>query len=149
MQVEALARYRQQDWEGAFKLYQAILVHHAADQTSEETVEVYHRLGVIKTKQGERKKALNFFEKALEIDTSHRATLNAVIELQLAQNDIEAVVNAKRALMPVADDNERRLPVAQVARPLCDGRRGLVDTTPASEDLDEMPPARIELAHAV
>src|SRR4029078_1888901 len=82
-------------------------VHHAADQTSDETVEVYHRLGVIKTKQGERKKALHFFEKALEIDTSHRATLNAVIELQLAQNDIDAVVGAKRALMPVADDAER------------------------------------------
>ena len=45
------------------------------------------------------------FEKALEIDPTHRETLDAVIELQAQQGDWEAVVHAKRGLMA---DRERR-----------------------------------------
>ena len=38
-----------------------------------EIVDIFYRLGNIKLKQGERKKALNMFEKALEIEAAHRA----------------------------------------------------------------------------
>jgi tetratricopeptide (TPR) repeat protein len=47
------------------------------------------------------------FEKALEIQAAHRPTLLAVIELQAQASDWEAVIHAKRALLPVADDQEK------------------------------------------
>ncbi len=99
--------YRIEDWEGAFKLYQTVLVHHREGQKDSEVVDIFYRLGVIKLKQGEKKKALNMFEKALEIDANHRPTLLAVIDMQSAQNDWEAVINAKRALLPVSETDEK------------------------------------------
>ena len=48
--------------------------------------------GRIKLKLGERKKALNMFEKALEIEPGHRATLQAVIDLYTDAGDWEAVI---------------------------------------------------------
>ncbi len=102
----AALQYKQEDWDGAFKIYQTILVHHRDSQRESDIVEIFYRLGVIKLKQNERKKALNMFEKALEVDASHRPTLLAVMELQAAQGDFEAVIHAKRSLIPVADENE-------------------------------------------
>lgn len=99
--------YRIEDWEGAFKLYQTVLVHHREAQTEREVVDIFYRLGIIKLRQGEKKKALNMFEKALELDANHRPTLLAVIEMQLANSDWEAVINAKRALLPVSDGEEK------------------------------------------
>jgi tetratricopeptide (TPR) repeat protein len=99
--------YRLEDWEGAFKLYQTVLVHHREAQKDSEVVEIFYRLGIIKLRQGEKKKALNMFEKALEIDANHRPTLLAVIDLQTGQNDWEAVIAAKRALLPVAETEEK------------------------------------------
>jgi tetratricopeptide (TPR) repeat protein len=99
--------YRTEDLDRAFKIYQTILVHHRDSQRDEEIVDIFYRLGNIKLKLGERKKALNMFEKALEINNTHRNTLLAMIELQAKHNDWEAVINAKRALMSVADAEER------------------------------------------
>lgn len=99
--------YRLEDWEGAFKLYQTVLVHHREAQKDSEVVDIFYRLGIIKLRQGEKKKALNMFEKALEIDPNHRATLLAVIDLQTSQNDWEAVITAKRSLLPVAEVDEK------------------------------------------
>jgi tetratricopeptide (TPR) repeat protein len=101
--------YRTEDWDRAFKIYQTILVHHRDSQRAEEIVDIFFRLGNIKLKLGERKKALNMFEKALEIDPAHRDTLEAVIDLQIKANDWDAVVNAKRSLLAVATDEERFL----------------------------------------
>ncbi|MCC6747689.1 MAG: tetratricopeptide repeat protein [Deltaproteobacteria bacterium] len=99
--------YRMQDWDRAFKIYQTILVHHRDSQRKEEIVDIFYRLGDIKLKLGERKKALNMFEKALEVEPAHRQTLLAIIDLQAKQNDWEAVVAAKRALLPALNDQER------------------------------------------
>jgi len=99
--------YKLEDWEGAFKIYQTILVHHRDSQKESEIVEIFYRLGNIKLKQGERKKALNMFEKALEIEAAHRPTLLAVIDLQQQQGDFEAVIHAKRALLAVAEEPEK------------------------------------------
>ncbi|MCA9670158.1 MAG: tetratricopeptide repeat protein, partial [Myxococcales bacterium] len=98
--------HRMEDWDRAFKIYQTILVHHRDSQRQEDIVDIFYRLGNIKLKLGERKKALNMFEKALEIDAVHRQTLLAVIDLQSQQNDWEAVVHAKRQLLEVAQGEE-------------------------------------------
>jgi tetratricopeptide (TPR) repeat protein len=97
--------HQMEDWDRAFKIYQTILVHHRDSQEPEQIVEIFYRLGNIKLKLGERKKALNMFEKALEIDPFHQQTLDAVIELKARQGEWEAVIEAKRALITRADED--------------------------------------------
>jgi tetratricopeptide (TPR) repeat protein len=99
--------FEKEDWEKAFKLYQTILVQHRETQSSEETVLVYYRLGMIKKRQNEPRKALNYLEKALEVDAHDLNTLNAVIELQTGANDWEGVIQAKRAMIDVADGEKQ------------------------------------------
>lgn len=99
--------FKMNEWDAAGKIYQTILVQHRDSQAEREVVRIYYRLGMVRQNLGERKKALNMFEKALEIEPTHRDTLEAVVALQSAQNDWEAVVHAKRSLMATASDAER------------------------------------------
>ena len=101
--------FKMQDWANAGNIYQTILVQHRDGQDEADVVRIYNRLGMVRQAVGERKKALNMFEKALEIDPSHRETLEAVIGLQEAQGDWEAVVHAKRGMMVTAATKEKVL----------------------------------------
>ncbi len=91
--------YRLEHWDDAFRIYQTILVHHRDTQKDDEIVDIFFRLGRIKLKLNERTKSVNMFEKALEIQPGHRATLQALIELYTEAGDFEAVIKQKRALM--------------------------------------------------
>jgi tetratricopeptide (TPR) repeat protein len=99
--------FKMADYDGAGKIYQTILVQHREGQGESDVVRIYNRLGMVRQALGERKKALNMFEKALEIDPTHRDTLEAVIELQQQQGDWEAVVQAMRGLMATASTREK------------------------------------------
>ena len=99
--------FKMGDWDGAGKLYQTILVQHRDSQDEAEVVRTYYRLGMVRQNLGERRKALNMFEKALEIDASHADTLQAVIAIQEAQGDWEAVIHANRGLLATADEEEQ------------------------------------------
>ena len=99
--------FKMQDWDQAGKIYQTILVQHRDGQDEADVVRIYNRLGMVRQALGERKKALNMFEKALEIDPTHRDTLQAVVDLQTQQGDWEAVVHAKRGLMQTASDKDK------------------------------------------
>ena len=63
--------YKMNDWDGAGKIYQTILVQHRDSQAEADVVRIYYRLGMVRQNLGERKKALNMFEKALEIDPDY------------------------------------------------------------------------------
>ncbi len=106
--------FKMQEWDAAGKIYQTILVQHRDGQDESDVVRIYHRLGMVRQALGERKKALNMFEKALEIDPSHRDTLQAVIDLQVQQGDWEAVVHAKRGLMQTASDRDKAALLDQI-----------------------------------
>jgi len=101
--------YRREQWDEAFKLYQTILVHHRESQSEAQIVEIFHRIGHIKTKIGDRAKAINMFEKALEIDPGHRPTLEALTEIHAAAGDWEAVIRQKRALLAHVESDEEKL----------------------------------------
>jgi tetratricopeptide (TPR) repeat protein len=103
--------YRREQWDDAFKLYQTILVHHRESQKDSDIVEIFHRIGQIKLKVGERAKAINMFEKALEIQPGHRPTLEALVEIYSASNDWEAVIRQKRALLAHTADADEKLGV--------------------------------------
>ena len=105
--------FEQENWERSFKLYQTILVQHRDSQSDDDTVLVYYRLGTIKRRQNEPRKALNYMEKALEVQPYNKAVLEAVIELQAAANDWEGVIQAKRALVDVVDSDDERFTLYQ------------------------------------
>ena len=65
--------------------------------------------GRIKLKLGERTKAVNMFEKALEIQPGHRATLQALIDLYTDAGDFEAVIKQKRSLITSRDAGRREV----------------------------------------
>lgn len=107
LQALAELQYRTESWGEAFKTYQTILVHHREKLELDQVVELFYRLGRVKEHQGERRKALNFYEKALEERPSHRGSLEAQIELQARQSNWEAVARAKTALLAVAGPDEQ------------------------------------------
>ena len=100
--------FEREDWERAFKLYQTILVQHRDTQSDEDTVRVYFRLGTIKNQQEEPRKALNYLEKALEVDPHHEQTLMAIINLQAQAGDWEGVIQAKRALVDITHEGDAK-----------------------------------------
>jgi tetratricopeptide (TPR) repeat protein len=105
--------YRRESWDDAFKLYQTILVHHREAQKDSDIVEIFHRIGQIKMRTGERAKAINMFEKALEIQAGHRPTLEALVEIYAQASDWEAVIRQRRALLAHTDDINRKLEIQQ------------------------------------
>jgi len=106
--------FKMADYDGAGKIYQTILVQHRDGQDEGQVVRIYNRLGMVRQALGERKKALNMFEKALEIDPTHRDTLEAVIDLQQQQGDWEAVIHAKRGLMATSAPREKTQLLSEV-----------------------------------
>jgi tetratricopeptide (TPR) repeat protein len=106
--------YKLEHWDDAFRIYQTILVHHRDAQKDEDIVDIFFRLGRIKLKVGERTKAVNMLEKALEIQPGHRATLQALIDLYSDAGDWEAVIKQKRALLAsAATDNDEKFKLSE------------------------------------
>ena len=105
--------YKLEQWDDAFRIYQTILVHHRDSQKDQDIVDLFFRLGRIKLKLGERTKAVNMFEKALEIQGGHRPTLDALIELYTESNDWEAVIKQKRAILTTSHDVDEKFSVGE------------------------------------
>ena len=103
----AEAYYGAADWEKAFKYYQMLLVHHRDSLGRDETTDVFYKLGVVKREQGDRRKALNMFDKALEEDPHHRPTLEAMVGVHEKGGDFEQVIHYKKQVLEIADIAER------------------------------------------
>ena len=104
----AASHYAAEDWAKAFKFYQMLLVHHRDSLAPDEITDIFFRLGVIKREQGERRKALNMFDKALEEDPFHRPTLEAVVGLYEKQNEWQQVIHFKKQILETVTDLEER-----------------------------------------
>ena len=96
--------FRRQDWDRAFKIFQTVLVHHRENLEPEQIVEIFNRQGAIKLNVGERRKALDFFRKALDIDPDHLETLQAITALHESQGDWEDVIHYRRKMVPKLSD---------------------------------------------
>ncbi len=103
----AEAYYGAKDWEKAFKYYQMLLVHHRDSLGRDEITDVFYKLGVVKREQGDRRKALNMFDKALEEDPHHRPTLEAMVGVHEKGGDWEQVIHYKKQVLEIADVTER------------------------------------------
>ncbi|MBO6939656.1 MAG: tetratricopeptide repeat protein [Deltaproteobacteria bacterium] len=104
----ARAAFAAEKWGDAFKFYQMLLVHHRDSLAPDEIVDIFFRLGVVKREQGERRKALNMFDKALEEDPHHRPTLDAVIGLYEKQSQWAQVIHFKKQILETLDNDDER-----------------------------------------
>jgi tetratricopeptide (TPR) repeat protein len=104
----ANAYYDAQQWDKAFKFYQTLLLHQRDSLSDAEHTDLYFRQGVIKREQGERRKALNLFDKALEIDAHHRPTLEAVVGLYSTAGEWQQVVHFKKQILESVYDADPR-----------------------------------------
>jgi tetratricopeptide (TPR) repeat protein len=105
--------YKREQWDDAFKLYQTVLVHHRESQKDSDIVEIFHRIGQIKLRTGERSKAVNMFEKALEIVPGHRPTLETLVDMYTQAGDFETVIRHKRALLTHLPEPTEKLQVLE------------------------------------
>ncbi len=101
------AYYAAKRWDDAFKYFQMVLVHHRDSLEKDDLTDVFYKLGIIKREQGDRRKALNMFDKALEEDAKHRPTLEAVVGVYESQEDWEQVIHFKKQVLDVAKVDER------------------------------------------
>jgi tetratricopeptide (TPR) repeat protein len=99
--------YRLKDWASSLTNYQKVLTALGEEEVEQRT-EVYYRLGCIKREQGQTKQAINNFEKALALNTEHRPTLEALVDLYAKGNDWKQVAAYKRQILDgVFDEGER------------------------------------------
>ena len=107
--------FRREDWDRAFKIYQTILVHHRENLRDEEVVDVFFRQGLVKLKVGERRKALDFFRKALDLAPHNEEVLRAIVDVHEKQGDWEDVINFRRKLLELTKDaNEQFLSLVSI-----------------------------------
>ncbi len=109
----ALAYFEKQDWENAFKHYQMLLVHHKDELDGEARADLYYRLGVVKSAQGDRRRAANFLEKSLEEFPGYRPALAALIDTHSAGAEWEAAIGYRTQLLDMEDDEEKRFTMLQ------------------------------------
>ena len=105
--------YKRDEIEEAAKLLQALLVHRRDTMNSEETVGVFFKLGDIKDRQGEKAKALNMFEKALDTDPTNLEVLERAVNLYDEKGDLDAVLRCRKKMLDSATEDEARMYIAE------------------------------------
>jgi len=105
--------YQRKDFEEAGKLFQALLVHRRDSLSSEDIVDVFCKLGDIKQQMGEQAKALNMYEKALDLAPTNRCVLQQAMVLYEAKGDFEAVLRCKKNVIKGMTDEEERITLAE------------------------------------
>lgn len=80
--LEALAELhlRAGVWDEAFKVGQALLLHHGDAMPGEARADALYRQGFVRAQQGDREAAGVLFRKALEADSTHLAARRALTE---------------------------------------------------------------------
>jgi tetratricopeptide (TPR) repeat protein len=95
------------DWPGALTNYQKVLTA-LSDDEGAIRAEVLFRLGCVKREQGQAKQAINNFEKAIELEPSHRPTLDALSEIYIAQGDWAQACAYRQLILDTILDGEER-----------------------------------------
>lgn len=115
--------------------YLTILAHHRDDLDASQAADIYQQLGRIKGKQGEMRKALDFFRKALDVDPDSLETQRALVELHADRGDWNDVVHYQRQLLESLSDATDRFEVYIALSEVYDQNLG--QTRLAIESLEE------------
>lgn len=105
----AEALYRSKSLEAAAAAYQTIAAVHAKSSgfARAQQLTVYRRLGAIQAELGKVPQAVGFYHKALELDPSDPATLDALVDLHLASGRYDDAVASLRSRAALASPAEK------------------------------------------
>ncbi len=139
--------FRMKDWGAALTNYQKVLTALGEDETAARA-DVYYRLGCIKREQGQAKQAINNFEKALSVDATHRATLDALVALYAQLKDWKQVVAYKRQILDnVFEEDERFRMLGEIADVWNEQDKNRLRAIEALEEARELQPLNSGLLH--
>ena len=113
--ARAEALFRTQAWEQAARAYNSILVQHSATLERPQSADLYRRLAHIQKQLGRTVQAAAFYQKALELDPRHRATLEEMVELHLGREHIDEAIATLRILAEAVDPAEKPAVVERIA----------------------------------
>jgi tetratricopeptide (TPR) repeat protein len=99
--------YQLRDWPSALTNYQKVLTALGEDEVEQRT-DVYFRLGNIKREQNQPRQAINNYEKALALNSEHRPTLEALVDVYAKSNDWKQVAAYRRQILDSVVDGDER-----------------------------------------
>lgn len=67
-----------EDWDGALKIFQTLLLHQMSIQDSAQKVDLYYYLGRVRLQKGDARRARDMFNRALGIDATHAPSKEAL-----------------------------------------------------------------------
>ncbi|MFO0727023.1 MAG: hypothetical protein U1E65_24800 [Myxococcota bacterium] len=130
----AAALLRSERWQDAQRIYQTILVHHRDSLTDAEVVDLYYQLGDLAVRLDDVDRGRRSFDKALELDPNHPATLRAFAALSERLGEWEEAYDHRARLIDLLEDDERFEALMLQAR-LC--RNSIADPYRAVDALTE------------
>jgi tetratricopeptide (TPR) repeat protein len=73
--------YRAQDWDESLKIFQTLLLHQMSIKSEDDKVDVYYHLGMVRLNQGDGRRAKDMFNRALNIDSEHAPSREALQQI--------------------------------------------------------------------
>ena len=95
-----------EQWREVDKRYRELLARHRTGISDAQVADIWYRLGVASRALGEDKKAEISYRRALEKDSLHEPTLEAMVELGGARGEWRIVTDAKRAQIEAQSKRE-------------------------------------------
>jgi tetratricopeptide (TPR) repeat protein len=139
--------YQLKDWPSSLTNYQKVLTSLSEDDIEQRT-DVYFRLGNIKREQNQARQAINNYEKALALNSDHRPTLEALVDVYAKSNDWKQVAAYKRQILDsVVDGDERYAILSNIGDIWADKEKNPHKAIEALEEARELRPQDHVLLH--
>ncbi|MBW2699348.1 MAG: tetratricopeptide repeat protein [Deltaproteobacteria bacterium] len=100
------ALIKTEQWEDAYRIYQTILIHHRDSLSDAEVAELYWQLGDVNFHMSETERAIQSFEKALEIDEGHLASLQYLVRIHEQEANWEESYDYGMQMVDSLDEDE-------------------------------------------
>ena len=143
----AEVNFRLGDWAGSLTNFQKVLSS-LGEEESDERAEVYFKLGSIKRAQGQAKQAISNYDKALQLVSGHRPSLDALVGLYAEAKDYKQVAEYKRQILDnVIDGDERYRMLHEIADVWADQEKNPAKAIDALEEARDIRPDDHKLLH--
>lgn len=111
--------YSQQEWERSLKVYQTILYNHRNQLAERELSEVYYRMGLAYDQMGAPDQAVEYYERALDIDPANPEALRRLAVHAEQRQEWERSLELKERLLLILVDEQERFNITMELGALC------------------------------
>lgn len=119
--------YSQEQWERSLNVYQTILYNHRNQLNERELSEVYCRMGLAFAQMDSPDQAVDYYERALEIDPANPLALRSLATYAEQRGEWDKSLELKERLLLILDDEQERFQLTMELGDLCYERLGRPD----------------------